>query len=152
MKKRYFILLLVSLLFTACSSSDKRGSDQEKLVRSNAVFISNGEMRQVTIPEAEGEIVFKSLQEDKLRIDIALKEDEDIKRLLIFDGKNVLRVRAVEGELILSGEQLKKFKEMVEENQGISLKGRIENYNYFSQKLSKEDTEVIGQIFEESQI
>ncbi len=152
MRKNYFILLLVSLLFTACSSSDKRGSDQEKLVRSNAVFISNGEICQVTIPEAEGEIVFKSLQEGKLGIDIDLKVDEDIKRLLIFDGKNVLRVSAVEGEFILAGEQLKKFKEMVGENQGISLKGRIESYNYFSQKLSKEDTEVIGQIFEESQI
>ena len=152
MRKRYFILLLVSLLFTACSSSDKRVSDQEKLVRSNAVFINNGEMCQVTIPEAEGEIVFKSLQENKLMIDIVLKADEDIKRLLIFDGKNVLRVSAIKGEFILAGEQLKKFREMLKENQEISLKGRIESYNYFSQKLSKEDTEVIGQIFEENQI
>ncbi|GLI56553.1 hypothetical protein PM10SUCC1_20670 [Propionigenium maris DSM 9537] len=152
MRKRYFILLLMSLLFTACSSSDKRSGEQEKLVRSNAVFISNGEVCQVTIPETEGEIVFKSLEEDRLLIDIALKVEGRIERLLIFDGEDVLRIRAVEGEFVLAGEQLEKFKGMIEENKGISLKGRIESYNYFSQKLSKEDTEVINQIFEESQI
>ncbi len=152
MRKRYFILLLISLLFTACSSSDKRSGEQEKLVRSNAVFVSNGEVCQVTIPESESEIVFRSLEEDKLLIDISLKLDGSIERLLIFDGEEVLRIRAVEGEFILVGKQLEKFKKMVEENKGISMKGRIGSYNYFSQKLSKEDTEVINQIFEESQI
>ncbi len=152
MRKRYFILLLLSLLFTACSSSDKRSGEQEKLVRSNAVFVSNGEVCQVTIPEIESKIVFKSLNDDRLLIDIALKIEGDIERLLIFDGEDILRIRAVEGEFILAGGQLEKFKEMIEENKGISLKGRIGNYNYFSQKLSKEDTEVINQIFGESQI
>jgi len=152
MKKRYFILLLVSLVFTACSSTTKIDGEQEKLVRTNAVFINNEQMRQVSIPEDESELIFKSLQENRLKIDIVLKENQNIERLLIFDGENVLRVRAVDGEFILKGDQLKVFKLMVEENHAISLKGRIASYNYFSKKLSTDDTEVINRIFEEDQI
>ena len=143
--KKHLVSIFLALMVTACSNIGESNL-------SRTTFVNTEKFCKVIIEEESNQIVFKSIDNENLAVDISLAKGDSIKRLFLYDGENLIRIEGREGKLLLKGKQLALFKNMFANNKSIDMKGKIDNYNYFSQKLSKKDTEVIGQIFGENQI
>ena len=141
MKKNLAIILL-ALVMTACSNSTP----------SRTVFVNTEKFCKIIIEEEKSHITFKSIDEKNLAVDISLMEGKKVNRVILYDGENLIRTATRDGRLLLKGEQLALFKNMLKKKKTIDIKGRIDTYNYFSQKLTAEDMEVIDRIFGEDQI
>jgi|GEM_PF-3068772 len=146
---KYLIMIFALVVFTACSNTESQTSAANV---SNAVFVNTDNYCKVTIGEENSQMVFRSLHNGSLEVDINLLEGEVVGRLLLYDGETLLRVEADNGRIVLEGDDLSIFRAMISGEKSIDIKGKIDYYNYFTQKLTEEDTLVISQIFEENQI
>ena len=124
--KKHLVSIFLALMVTACSNIGESNL-------SRTTFVNTEKFCKVIIEEESNQIVFKSIDNENLAVDISLAKGDSIKRLFLYDGENLIRIEGREGKLLLKGKQLALFKNMVANNKSIDMKGKIDNYNYFSQ-------------------
>lgn len=148
-KKLLIAFILVGA--TACSGTSVK-DETVKLPPSSAVYTAVAGGGSVVITEESKEIEFRSLGGDRVALSMKLNEAKDIKRVLLYDGSEVIRVGAQGGRVILSGEDLNRFRSMIDSGKEITIKGRLGQQEYVSYRLNLGDTHVISQIFGKKEI